>query len=408
MERHWKGLDFLRGLGIFCLILLHAAFYYYDGLWDLDLDNPPLVITVIGFLLMFAGLFAMISGAVHAIGIARLAGPAGWPSGRILRKKLVSAVFILVTAYLYFLFTGPGLADFAARRMDNSLLVEAIRHGRWTGFSLDRVLYVDSLVMIGTNVLLVSLVLLLFRRFGRMRPNAVLVAAAAVMAASLARIPLYGDYLDALADGRWGQVLLLNWLVNKNNPILPYLAFGLAGAWIGLRLYGGRSLRPVTWTGILLFLSGMAAYVFLPDTMLQRSIDAKWYSIMTAQLGLFCLMIRGATALLDRKPGPVTGFAAPAVRFLVRFGQAGLTAFFWESIVAALAHRLLVMLWPGLSLSIPGALLFGLVLALLWGFALMAWEKAHYVGSVEHSYGFVVSRLGADSAKARTLRGDAG
>ena len=66
MEKNWRGLDFLRGIGIFFLLVMHSAFYYFSGLWDLDLDNPPLIITVIGFLLMFAGLFAMISGAVPA------------------------------------------------------------------------------------------------------------------------------------------------------------------------------------------------------------------------------------------------------------------------------------------------------------------------------------------------------
>ncbi len=59
------GLDVLRGIGIFTVIFLHSAFYYYDDIFQLDFNEPPLIITLIGLLLMFAGLFAMISGLVH-------------------------------------------------------------------------------------------------------------------------------------------------------------------------------------------------------------------------------------------------------------------------------------------------------------------------------------------------------
>ena len=147
MERNWQGLDFLRGLGIFGLLIMHSAFYYFGGLWELDLDNPPLIITVIGFLLMFAGLFAILSGTVHGLGMLRL-WRRGWQPGLIFRKKAVSGLFILVVAYLYFILTGPGLAEFANRRMNNSILVELIQSGRLTGTNLERVLYIDSLVMI--------------------------------------------------------------------------------------------------------------------------------------------------------------------------------------------------------------------------------------------------------------------
>jgi hypothetical protein len=402
MEKNWEGLDFLRGFGIFMLLVMHSAFYYFSGLWDLDLANPPLIITVIGFLLMFAGLFAIISGTVHAVSMTRLAA-GGWPAGRVLRKKLLSAAFILVTAYLYFTLTGPGLSDFAAKSMNNSILVELIRNGRLVGPNLERLLYVDSLVMIGCNILLVSLIWFLLRLAGWLKPQVLLGLAAAVMALSLFRLPLYPYYLEQVGQGHWLQTLALFWLVNKNNPVLPFLAFGLLGAWLGLRLERGRSRKLPLVLGLALFITGMTLYVFLPDTMLQRAIDLKWYSIMLAQMGLFLLMILGALAWLDR-PGRSRLPAAPLVRFFRRFSLAGLTAFFWESVVAALVWRGLVLFFPGLQLGIGGALIFGLSLALGWGFLLLAWEKVHYVGSIEYLYGRVISRLGRASSKAAKLR----
>lgn len=405
MDNNWQGLDLLRGFGIFSLLVMHSAFYYYAGLWDLDLDNPPLIITIIGFLLMFAGLFAMISSAVHAISMKRLE-TIGWPAGRILRKKLFSAVFVLIIASLYFNLTGPGLADFANRRMNNSILVELIRNGRLIGLNLERLLYVDSLVMIGGNIMLVSLIWYWLRRFRCLKPGVLLGLSGTVMVLSLLRLPLYPYYLEQVSRRNWFQTMLLFWLVNKNNPVLPFLAFGLVGAWLGLRLEAGLSQKLPLALSLILMLTGVVLYIFLPDTMLQRAIDLKWYSIMLAQLGLFQLLILGALAWLDR-PGrkelPVTSL----VRFFRRFSFAGLTAFFWESVVAALVWRGLTLVVPDLRLTIAGALLLGLSLALAWGFLLLAWEKVHYVGSIEYFYGRFVSRLGHASGKGEKLR-DAG
>ena len=402
LERSWQGLDFLRGLGIFCLLILHTAFYYYSGLWDLDLENPPLIITIIGFLLMFAGLFAIISGAVHGISIHRLAHSRGWSLKRIAGKKLSSAVFILGVAYTYFIFTGPGLSEFANRRMNNSILVELIRYGRWAGFNLDRLLYVDSLVMIGCNILLVSLIWIGLLKTNRLTGPVLLGLAAAVMALSLLRLPLYLYYLDQVSQGNWGQVLLLNWLVNKNNPTLPFLAFGLLGSWLGLRLEENLSFRLPLFLGTLLLLAGVTMYIFLPDTMLQREIDLKWYSIMITQLGLFILIFLAAVTALDRNGGQKP--AGKLLRFIRRFGKAGLTAFFWESVVAALAWRGLTAVAPDLQLGIGGALFFGLCSALFWGFVLMFWEKHRYVGTLEHLYSRFVTWGGEFSSKARKLQ----
>lgn len=409
MDKNWQGLDFLRGLGIFGLLIMHSAFYYFDGLWDLDLDNPPLIITIIGFLLMFAGLFAILSGTVHGLSMLRLSRR-GWSPARIFRKKAVSGLFILVVAYLYFIFTGPGLAEFANRRMNNSILVELIQSGQLAGTNLDRVLYVDSLVMIGCNILLVSLVWLILLKTRQLKAGMLLGIAFLVMVLSLSRLWLYPIYLEQVAEQNWPAVLALFWLVNKNNPVLPYLAFGLLGSWLGILLEDGKPRRPVFWLGLALLLTGVGLYVFLPDTMLQRSIDMKWYSIMVMQLGLFLLMILAALAALDRQPAVAavqTGWSkliGLVVRFITRFGHAGLTAFFLESIVAALVWRLLNLIVPGIRLGIGSALLFGLILALSWGFGLLFWERRHYVGSIEFLYGQIVTRFGQFSSKADTLK----
>lgn len=405
----WFGLDFLRGLGIFLLLIMHTAFYYYSGIWEVDFDNPPLIITIIGLLLMFAGLFAMISGAVHGLSMARLSIDNQWTPEQIWRKKWLTGLFILITAYLYFIFTGPGLADFSASRMNNSILVEWLRQGRLTGTGTERLLYVDSLVMIGSNIILVSLVWIILIRLNRLRPGWLLALSGVVMLISLVRLPLYSYYLEQVEKEQWLAVLALFWLVNKNNPVLPFLAFGLLGSWLGLLLHQKKSLRPAVILGLAAFVTGVFLYILLPDTMLQREIDLKWYSIMIAQLGLFVLLIVGSVKVFDRGKRDGSGnqklqnITLP-FRLICLFSRGGLTAFFWESVLSAFVWRFLLLLRPDLQLGLAGALIFGAVMAIFWLLILVLWQSVGFAGSIEHIYGLLVRKYGGASSKLAKLK----
>jgi hypothetical protein len=393
--RNYLGLDLLRGVGIFFLLWMHTAFYFFDGLYDLDLRNPPAIVTIIGLLLMFAGLFAMISGTAHVLQYHAKVTQSGMTASRLLRYNTVNGLLMLVIAWVYFLFTGPGLVNMEARTMNNSVLVALIRSGT-ARFSLERLLYVDSLVMIGMNLLLLAPLFLLIQgrvrtddpqKDHRDRSSLWLYAGLLFFLLSLLRIPLYDTYLQALDQKHWGTVLLLNGLVNKNNPLLPYLSFGLLGGWVGALLLSGniaRLKRRVFPAGVTLFLLGAVLYVFLPDTMLQRRIDGKWFAIMIAQLGLFLLMMLLFLRVADfRKDGNPLPFK-PVFAFFRRFGVAGLTPFFLESLLSAGLYQILRLIFPSLSFGLGGALAYGLILALLWGILLWRWERSGYRYGLEY------------------------
>ena len=401
MKTHSTGLDVMRGIGIFFVLVLHTAFYFYHDIYDVDLDNPTPVITVIGFLLMFAGLFAMISGIVNTLQTARRLEH---NTPKPYRHLMTSGVILLVIAYLYFIVTGPGIIHFDERRMDESILVALINHGSVTGVSLDRILYIDSLVMLSVNMILLGI---LFKVIGRRLLDVrtapmILIGATLFMALSYVRIPLYATYIHAFDDGKMGTVLLLNVFVNKNNPVFPFFAFALFGAWIGLLLHHGKT-KTLKKHGIITALAfiviGAAGYVLAPETMLERMIDPTWYFIMVIQVGLFIALVLLALRLdrKERKKGPV-------VRFFSRYGVAGLTPFFLESVVSALIF-LLVNLVVRFEPSIPGAILYGLVLALLWGLFLIFWEKREYRYGLEWVRASILAKTGT-SSKLETLSGD--
>lgn len=408
MKKHLYGIDFLRGLGIFFVVILHSAFYYYGGLFSLDLNNPPAIVTVIGLLLMFAGMFAMISGLVHYYQfLSRI--DRGVDPKAALKHQLLGGAFVLAAAYAYFLFTGPGLVLFDTSSFDNSFFVELIRNGRVMTLSLDRILYVDSLVMIGMNILLCGVLSFIINKIVKDRSRYSLIyfiLGTIFFLLSIVRIPLYEIYLKAIENKSFGIVLLLNWLVNKNNPIFPFFAFAIMGMSIAsvIIFNGIEKIRSrILPFGTIFFVVGVVFYIILPDTMLQRSIDLKWYSIMLAQLGLFAIIITGAIYYFDvKKKNDKFSFIT---KFIRRFGVAGFTVFFLESIVSAIIFVVIRSIVPEISFTMGQSLIFGFSLSIGWGLLLILWEKVNYKYGIEYWY-TVIGKRKTGSTKGDKLRGE--
>jgi hypothetical protein len=138
--------------------------------------------------------------------------------------------------------------------------------------------------------------------------------------------------------------------------------------------------------------------------MLQRSIDLKWYAIMTAQLGLFLGMILFALWQHDFRCKEDIQHMSFVNAFIYRFGVAGLTVFFLESVVSACVYRVLSLFIPDLHFGLSTSLLYGFALALCWGFVLMLWEKVQFRYGLEYFYCSILDRFGESEKKHKLNR----
>jgi hypothetical protein len=404
--RRLQGLDLIRGIGIVAVVFLHSATFHFDGITEVDLSDPPLLITVIGFLLMWAGLFAIVSSTAYAYSTATRLQHGEVKPQQLLKRFWVAGGFLLTLHYIYFVVLAPKLLDVEHGNHQYALLPGLIAGGRFPPVYADRLFYSTTLSMLGWNLILIGpLLALLLRDDGLRHPRrngAVLGGLGTlIVILSLARIPLYPLAEKAIARGNVVGALFWGFLVNKNNPILPYLGFGLFGTWLGLALAQAEQRRRLLGLfGIIggaWLICGVVGLYLLPDTMLEREIDLFWYFITLFQLGLFLLLVVGTVSVADILQPRFLDSPSFPVR---RLGMASLSIFMLETVLSQILVTIGDAAWPGWRMDIGRCLAFGALNALVWVVIVAVWARFEFRFSMEWLTVRVHAWLGRPSRKA--------
>ncbi|MFA6525530.1 MAG: acyltransferase family protein [Patescibacteria group bacterium] len=386
MSKRLLSLDLIRGVGIMGVVFLHAALYHFAGIFDLDMDNPPLVVTIIGFLLMWAGLFAIISSFGYAYRISSRLEEGG-DNNKVVKSLFFKGAVLLILATIYFVFIGPAIIEFDTRSFLTSMIDGLLMRGHFPSFSFERFVYIDALAMMGWNLVFLSLVVWLFKlRAGNKFKFAkiLLILGSLIVLSSAVRIPLFEWYENYIKNGNHFMVWLVSQFINKNNPIIPYIGFGFIGAAFGIFssdewLHFKKKFAYLF--GLFWFITGAVVMFLLPDTMLERTIDWTWYSIMLAQLGIFILIILGIQALVDNPKRE--NFFRKRMKLINYFGVISLSIFFLETLLRELYAHLWNSVWPGWNDTINMTLLFGATLVVIWSGFVYLWKRCGNKGSLE-------------------------
>ncbi|MFA6272080.1 MAG: acyltransferase family protein [Patescibacteria group bacterium] len=386
MSKRLLSLDLIRGVGIMGVIFLHAALYHFGGIFDLDMDNPPLVVTIIGFLLMWAGLFAIISSFGYAYRISNRLEE-GENDNKVAKSLFFKGAVLLILASIYFVFIGPAIINFDSRSFLTSMVDGLLMRGQFPSFSFERFVYLDALAMMGWNLVFLSLVVWLFKLRASNKfkfAKVLLVLGSLIVLSSAVRIPLFEWYENFVKTGNSFLVWLSSQFINKNNPIIPYIGFGFIGAAFGIFSSGGWQhfkKRFAYIFGLFWLITGATIMFMLPDTMLERTIDWTWYSIMLAQLGIFILIILGVQALVDNPKREA--FFSKRIRLIKYFGVISLSIFFLETPLRELYAHLWNWVWPGWNDTINMTLIFGATLVVIWSGLVYLWKKSENNGGLE-------------------------
>ena len=418
--------DILRGIAIAVMVFLHNGAFHLADATAVIADPPPWLIAF-GFLLLWAGLFGVVSGAANAATTVRrlqreaAAAPRPWryPPG-LLGGALQTFAIVFALHWVWTL--GVGNSPVTADPNDPAGRMTIVPGWMFYGFPPaphpESYVFASALWMIAANVLVVSLALRWHYRASpphagdRLRRHLVLLAIAILVATPLLRALLYPPMAALVEAGGFGIVLAvpLALLVNDPNPVFPFAAYGLVGAVIGASMARGESrsglYRALGAGGFVLLAAGVAGlaaaggFVIADREAIWGQSPLYFSALAYLLLGLFCWLTSGLLAVFDP---PIEAARIPWrprwLRPLVRFGRLSLTVFLLEGIVAMGLRLGLDAAAPNWNQSVASVLAFAAGNLLFWHLALSCWERIDYRGSLE----WALARLRRNDDRARAL-----
>jgi hypothetical protein len=403
-------LDILRGATIVGMVFLHNGAFHFSGL-GAALESPPPWLVAFGFLLLWAGLFGVVSGAANATtALRRLARatPAPGEPWRYPRSLMAGALQTFAILFvLHWVWTvGVGNSwvteDPDSPELRATLLMGLLYFGRLPRIHPEIWVFASALWMIASNVLLVSLVFRWRYRHGPPRPDDGLrrsllaIGACVLLATPLLRALLFGPMMDLVDRGGLAILAAIPpaLLVSDPNPVFPFFAYGLLGALVGAAL-ARHEPRPPLYRlmgavgGVLLVLGGAGVTASGGVVLAGREEifgQSAFYfaSLANLLLGLFAWMLIGLLWAFDPPPGSTRAPWRPRwLTPLLRFGRLSLTVFMLEGALAMCVRLGLDAVRPGWNDALPAVLVFALGNVLLWHVLLVVWERADYRGSLE-------------------------
>jgi len=400
IERN-HSLDLLRGIALIFIIFFHTSVYNFANINKIDFSNPPILIVLISFLILWGGLIIIYSGFTNTLMLAgRLGGGKEFgPFG-----LLIIAGFIYIAVhYLLILVLGRWSVDFVNNQPNLTAVAATIRSGSISFPSLSKLYDGTSLSTIAINLIFVSLINFALLRKGGIVKEArnysiLLIGGFLIMILSFLRIDLYPLFQDAITrENGWavgGSFFLAN-----PYPLIPYLAYSLFGSAAALMVYNNRRkliARVLIPTGILFLLYGLTGAMRYDKTI--STPDFFWYFKTQFELGIFLLLFC-VFLLAFRKPNRLSA----KIPVILWFSRLSLTIYLLETLVSELLGKAGHLLFSGWNQTINGCLLFGAINVAIWAGILFFWRKIDFRYSLEYFWVKGFSKLGKESGKLNEL-----
>ena len=193
---------------------------------------------------------------------------------------------------------------------------------------------------------------------------------------SFLRIYLYDDFSNAIDGGNYFVAFLIDIIAGNYFPLLPYLGFGLIGAYFGLILADNPSkkkIRRMIWIGVGWIVAAIVAFI-IPDSIYETLglLDDIFfdYIIVMFEIGFFIVVGIPLLLVFFNKRGDKTN---PSHRdkkkistIFLRFSTNSLTFFLLERPISEIFALILNLSIPGWNNYIWTSILYGLFLVLFW------------------------------------------
>ena len=398
MKKRKESLDFIRGISIILIIFFHTSIYNYANIHKIDFNNPPIIVVVMSFLVLWGGLIIFYSAMVNTMML----------SGRIeksdnlkhLKFLFMAGGIYLIIHYILNIILGRWNVDFINNQPDMTIVASAIRNMKLTFPQVTKCFEGSSISTIGLNLIIVSsLIYFLLRKKGYKKEKRsyqlLAILGFIIMLFSFTRIYIYDITAQSIESGNYLLAAIFSFIIENPYPLFPYVAYGLFASILGIMVYKKRRglIKKVMLSiGLFFFIYGLIGCLNFPKSISQA--DYFWYFKTHLELGIFILVL--IYFILTFELGNKRIKNIPWINY---FSRISLTIYLLETPVSEIFGKILNYLIPAWNQTINGCLSFGAFNVVGWIFLLNIWRKSHFKYSLEYWWVKLFNKFSKESTK---------
>ncbi|MDD5221438.1 MAG: acyltransferase family protein [Candidatus Pacebacteria bacterium] len=398
MVKRIGSLDVLKGLAIICIIFFHASVYNYANINKIDFDNPPIIVVLLSFMVLWGGILVLFSGLINAFMLSKRIAKEN--SFRPVKYLIIAGGIYLILHYILNIFLGRWNNDFINNMPDMTVVASSIRNMRFTFPHVSKFFDGSIFSTIGLSLIIISILLyFLLRRGGdkKERRNYWILGllGSLIMLLSFVRIPISNLTSQTVGSGHYVFSIIYSFLVANPYPLIPYLAYGLLGAMLGLMIHNERKnliKKIILPLSLGYFIFGLVGILNFPKTI--STPDYFWYFKTHFELGIFMMVVIFFLFIFEYRNKKLNNLA-----LIKWFARISLTIYMLETLVSEIFRKILLVYLPGWNQTINGCLVFGALNIVLWMFILYFWEKCNFKFSIEYWWVKFFNRIGKQSTK---------
>jgi len=393
-----ESLDILRGIALMFIILFHSSIYNYANINKIDFSNPPIIVVLMSFMALWGGIFiiySMVANTIMLIGRSQK-----MVNFKIFFYSIIAGIVYIFFHYILNIFLGRWNNDFINNKPDMTAIASSLRNMHLAFPHLTKFFEGSSLSAIALNLIILSVVLfLLLRKNGvvKEKRNYLIlgISGILIMVLSFVRVPIFHLFTQAIEMKNYLLATFFSFTIANPYPLLPYLAYGIFGAMIGMMIYQGRNKLlkiAVAPLGILFLVYGLFGMMNFEKTI--STPDYFWYFKTNFELGVFMLLLVFTVLFLEPKSNLLNKLSV-----IKWFSRVSLTIYMLETTTSEIFRIVLLQIWPSWNQTINGCLLFGSLNIVLWIVILFFWKKINFRYSLEYYWVIFFDKIGKRSTK---------
>ena len=398
MNKRIDSLDFLRGISLILVVFFHTSVYNYANIHKIDFNNPPIIVVLISFLVLWGGLLIFYSGIVNTIMFFERIEKLG--NLKQAKFSFIAGSIYIIIHYILNIFLGRWNIDFINNQPDMTVVASSIRNMHLTFPRITKLFEGSSISTIGLNLIIITLLLFFLLRnkgFEKEKRNYWVLGTSGfvIMLFSFTRIYLFGIVDKSIQAKNYLLATILSFTIANPYPLFPYLAYGLFASIIGLMIYKKRKnliKKAIIPIGLFFFIYGLIGCMNFPKTI--SKADYFWYFKTHLELGIFILIVTFLLLTFEFRNKKIIN-----IPFIKWFSRISLTIYLFETLLSEIFGKILNYLKPAWNQTINGCLIFGASNIVIWILILWIWQKNNFKFSLEYWWVKIFHKLGKKSTK---------